>query len=112
VTDSNVTRFQVAESPNEKIGVCLMKSTEAQATYDYLTEQCPEVRATDHGTYFQFEAEGRIMIPLATVSEYLGRPMTMSQFLVCMTTYYGRICSEENTFIVTAEMSQLEDRAT
>jgi hypothetical protein len=69
------------------------------------------VLAQDHGHYFQFEAEGSIRIPLDAVAEYLGRPLTMSQFLVCMTTYYGRIASEDDVFILTADMPQLEQPA-
>jgi hypothetical protein len=32
----------------------------------------------------------------------------MSRFLVCMSSYYGRAHVEDEAFVVTADMSQLE----
>lgn len=32
----------------------------------------------------------------------------MSRFLVCMTSYYGRAQVEDDAFIITSDMSQLE----
>lgn len=105
---SDASHIQIAERPRQQIGICLMKSREARAAFEYISDQCPWVRVKDHGPYYQFEAEGSIRISLDAVADYLGRPLTMSQFLVCMTTYYGRIVSEDDVFIVTADMAQLD----
>ncbi|MDY6870274.1 MAG: MmoB/DmpM family protein [Actinomycetota bacterium] len=90
------------------IGLVLMKSEEAQATVHYVTEDCPQIRVQDRGTFYLLETEGTIRIPLAEVEEYLGKPLTMSRFLVCMSSYYGRAHVEDDAFVVTADMSQLE----
>lgn len=90
------------------IGLVLMKSEEAQATVDYVTDECPQIRVQDRGTFYLLENEGTIRIPLAEVEEYLGKPLTMSRFLVCMTSYYGRAQVEDDAFIITSDMSQLE----
>lgn len=106
--NSNAPHIKIAERPRQQIGVCLAKSSEAQAAFEYISDQCPWVRVKDLGPYYQFEAKGSISIPLDAVADYLGRSLTMSQFLVCMTTYYGRIVSEDDVFIVTADMAQLD----
>lgn len=96
------------EHGRRTIGLVLMKSEEAQATVHYVHEECPQIRVQDRGTFFLLETEGTIRIPLAEVEEYLGKPLTMSRFLVCMSSYYGRAHVEDDAFVVTAEMSQLE----
>ncbi len=90
------------------IGLVLMKSEEAQATVDYVAAQCPQIRVQDRGTFYLLETEGMIRIPLAEVEEYLGKPLTMSRFLVCMSSYYGRAQVEDDAFVITADMSQLD----
>lgn len=96
------------ENGRRTIGLVLMKSEEAQATVHYVTEECPQIRVQDRGTFYLLETEGTIRIPLAEVEEYLGKPLSMSRFLVCMTSYYGRAHVEDDAFVVTADMSQLE----
>ncbi|ART74428.1 monooxygenase (plasmid) [Mycobacterium dioxanotrophicus] len=90
------------------IGLVLMKSEEAQATVHYVNEECPQIRVQDRGTFFLLETEATIRIPLAEVEEYLGKPLTMARFLVSMSSYYGRAHVEDDAFVVSADMSQLE----
>ena len=73
-----------------------------------MAAQCPQIRVQDRGTFYLLETEGMIRIPLAEVQEFLGKPLTMSRFLVCMSSYYGRAQVEDYAFIVTADMSQLD----
>jgi methane monooxygenase regulatory protein B len=93
------------------VGVVLMKSEEAQATVDYCRDLDHSITVTDCGPYFLLESEGDIRIPLAQVEEYLGKPLTLSRFLVVMSTYYGRVQTTDDMFMVTPEVTQL-DRAT
>jgi hypothetical protein len=93
------------------IGIVLMKSEEAEATVDYVRETCPQVRVHDRNTFYLLEAEGTIRIPLAEVEQYLGKPLTMPGFLVVMSTYYGRVSTEDDAFVVTSDMSQLDGAA-
>ena len=92
----------------QTIGLVLMKSEEAQATVNYVAAQCPQIRVQDRGTFYLCETEGMIRIPLAEVEEYLEKPLSMARFLVCLSSYYGRAQVEDDAFIVTADMSQLE----
>ncbi|MGZ4586634.1 MAG: MmoB/DmpM family protein [Mycobacteriaceae bacterium] len=99
------------DTGRQTVGIVLMKSEEAQATVDYVTETCPDIRIQDRGTFYLLESEGTIRIPIAEVEEYLGKPLPMSRFLVCMSSYYGRAHTEDDAFIVTSEMSQLDPSA-
>lgn len=92
----------------DTIGIVLMKSEEAEATVHYMTAEYPQIRIEDRHTFYLCETEGMIRIPLAEVEGYLGKPLTMSRFLVCMTSYWGRAQVEEDAFIITSHMSQLE----
>lgn len=92
----------------QTVGLVLMKSEEGKAAVDYVGAQCPQIRVQDRGTFYLLETEGLIRIPLAEVEEYLGKPLSMSRFLVCMSSYYGRAQVEDDAFVVTADMSQLE----
>jgi hypothetical protein len=93
------------------IGIVLMKSEEAKATVDYVREMCPQIRLQDRNTFYLLETEGTIRIPLAEVEQFLGKPLTMPQFLVVMSTYYGRAYTEDDAFVVTSDMSQLDEGA-
>jgi len=93
------------------IGIVLMKSEEAEATVDYIKETCPQIRVQDRNTFYLLETEGTIRIPLAEVEQYLGKPLTMPRFLVVMSTYYGRAQTEDDAFVVTSDMSQLDGAA-
>lgn len=97
-------------SHRQTVGVCLMKTEEGDATVAYLIESHPEVRIQDRGTFYLLEGEGEIHIELAGVSEHLGRDLPIHTFLVTMASYYGRVQVDEDAFIVSSEMHQLENR--
>jgi hypothetical protein len=73
------------------VGICLMKSDEADATITHLLDQTPDLRVEDHVTYFRVMTEQDILIDLREVSAYLGRDLPMSSFLVTLSAYFGQI---------------------
>lgn len=75
----------------ESVGICLMKSDEADATITHLLDQTPDLRVEDHVTYFRVMTEQDILIDLREVSAYLGRELPMSSFLVTLSAYFGQI---------------------
>jgi hypothetical protein len=94
----------------QTVGVCLMKTEEGEATVAYLAEQAPQLRIEDRGTFYLIEGEGEIRIGMPEVSEYLGRELPIHTFLVTMSSYYGRVHLDEDAFVVSAAMDQLENR--
>lgn len=73
------------------VGICLMKSDEADATISHLLDQTPDIRVEDHVTYFRVMTEQDLRIDLREVATYLGRELPMSSFLVTLSAYFGQI---------------------
>lgn len=98
-------------STGRLVGLVLMKGEHADATIDVLEADYPEVRVIDHGTYYKLESDDEIFIDMDRVGQELGRPLTLSQWLVTMVSFVGRAAPGADFFKVTAEMTELEDEA-
>jgi hypothetical protein len=98
----------MTDEARETVAVVLMKSEEADATLAVLRRDSPRVQISDHGTFWMLKAEDEIAVDLEQVATELGRPLSLAQWLVIMTSYVGRVETEQNSFLVTAKMSQLE----
>ena len=83
--------------------MCLMKSDEASAALDYIHDQLPYVHIEVHTTYYRFEANAKIRLDLAEVSEYLGRALSMRTFLGILSSYYGNIDVQEDLLTISPE---------
>ena len=90
-----------------KVVLVLMKSPEADATLDVLRADYPEVQIEDSGTYWQLVHPNEIHVDLARVGEELGEEIALSQWLVVMSSFVGRVETEPDSFRVTSEMLQL-----
>lgn len=103
------TNEATTATTNDGRRVCLvlMKSAEADATLDVVREDSPELQISDHATYWVIQGQGEISIDLERVAEEFGEPLTMSQWLVTMTSYIGRATPDDRYFRVTSEMLQL-----
>jgi len=86
----------------ETVGICLMKSDEADATITHLLDQTPDLRVEDHVTYFRVMTEQDILIDLREVSAYLGRELPMSSFLVTLSAYFGQIDVDDTVLRVSS----------
>lgn len=87
---------------NLTVGICLMKSDEADATITHLLEQSPDIRVEDHVTYFRVMTESDIRIDLREVAAYLGRDLPMPSFLVTLSAYFGQIEADDHVLTVSA----------
>lgn len=84
----------------ESVGICLMKSDEADATITHLLEQTPDIRVEDHVTYFRVMTEKDLRIDLREVAAYLGRDLPMSSFLVTLSAYFGQIDVDDSVLTI------------
>lgn len=84
----------------ETVGICLMKSDEADATITHLLDQSPDIRVEDHVTYFRVMTEQDIRIDLREVSTYLGRDLPMSSFLLTLSAYFGQIDVDDSVLTI------------
>src|SRR4029077_257340 len=94
--------------PRRKVALGLMKSEEADVTIEVMEAKYPDVQVHDFGTYWKIEGEGELRVEMDEISEALGRPLQLSQWLVIMATFVGRAHAGGDYFLVTSEMSYLE----
>jgi hypothetical protein len=94
----------VQQQDGRRVAVVLMKSPEADATLDVVRTDSPELSISDHTSYWVIEGLDTISIDLGRVAEELGEPISMSQWLVTMSSYVGRISSDDSHFVVTSDM--------
>ena len=82
------------------VGICLMKSDEADATISHLLDTSAGIRVEDHVTYFRVMTEDGLRIDLREVGAYLGRELPMSSFLVTLSAYFGQIDVDDSVLMI------------
>lgn len=92
-----------------RVVLVMMKSPESDATLDVLREDQPDVEIDEHATYWKLTHEKEIVVDLNRVGEELGEDISLSEWLVVMSTFVGRVETEPDRFRVTTEMLQLGD---
>ena len=97
-----------SDTQGQKVALVLQKSEEADATIDVLEADFPNVHIDDQGTYWLVRADNEIRVDMERVSQELGRPLTLSMWLVIMTSFVGRAAPGADYFMVTSEMLDLE----
>lgn len=93
----------------DTVGMVLMGSEEAEAAVQMLREQRPDLTITYDECFYSIDGRGKIEIDLAELSDRMGREITVSDFLVVFSSFYGRVDMDEKRFGVYAEMLGLED---
>ena len=91
-----------------EVVLVLMKSPETDATLDVLRVDQPDVVIVDQGPYWHLSHDKEIRIDLERVGEELGEDISLSQWLVVMSSFVGRVETDPSWFRVTTEMLQLE----
>ena len=67
-----------------------------------------DIQIEDQGTYWLIRAQDEIRVDMERVSQELGRPLSLSMWLVIMTSFVGRAQPGEDYFLVTSKMVDLE----
>jgi propane monooxygenase coupling protein len=88
----------------DTVGISLIVSEEAKAAVDMVHDEMPDARVDDHDCYYKIEREGLLEFDMANLSERLGREITVHDFLVNMTSYYGRIVIQDGLVQIHAEI--------
>lgn len=73
------------------VGISLMKSAETEATVQYVRAEMPDATVDFRDVFYKIERKGSMLFDMSKISEYLGRDLDTSLFLVSMSSYYGRI---------------------
>jgi hypothetical protein len=91
----------------DEVSLILMQgSPEAQATLDVLEEDYPDLEITDHDTFWKITSHtGHIEVDMRRVSEELGVEISLSQWLVIMSSYIGRVQTDPYRLTLTSDVT-------
>jgi methane monooxygenase regulatory protein B len=87
--------------------LALMKTDEIVIAVDWLRNAYaddPTLRIADHGVYYRIDCEERFSFDLDEVQELIGRPYSVYDFLVNVSTTVGRAYVDGNSFAITTEL--------
>jgi propane monooxygenase coupling protein len=75
----------------DTVGISLIGSAETAVAIEMVAEEMPDAKITDNDCFYKIERDGLLSFNMAELSDRLGREYTVHDFLVNMTSYYGRI---------------------
>jgi len=101
---SNNKADGVPVKKRDTVGISLTGSEEAKTAVEMVHDEMPDARVDDHDCYYKIEREGLLEFDMADLSERLGREITVHDFLVNMTSYYGRIVVQDGLVRIHAEI--------
>jgi len=88
---SEIATSALEPTARDTVGISLMGSEETTAALELVRAEMPDARISDRGCFYKIEREVLFELDMAKLGEILGRPITVHQFLVNMSSYYGRI---------------------
>ena len=88
----------------DAVGISLIGSAETTVAIEMVAEEMPDATITDNDCYYKIEREGLLSFSMAELSERLGRDYTVHDFLVNMTSYYGRIVVSDASVDIYADI--------
>ncbi len=89
----------------------LMKGTDTDATLEAIVASGQDVTIEDEGPFWKLHGRKDILVDLNDVGEELGAPITISKWLVSMSSFVGYAETSETHFAVRADRSDAVDRA-
>jgi hypothetical protein len=88
----------------DTVGISLIGSAETSVAVEMVAEEMPDAKITDNDCFYKIEREGLLSFDMADLAERLGRDYTVHDFLVNMTSYFGRIVVNEATVEIHADI--------
>jgi MmoB/DmpM family len=73
------------------VGVSLIGSDETEAALELLRRDQPGTEISDRGVYYKVERRGSLTFDMEKLGELLQRDIDVPEFLVQLSSYYGRI---------------------
>ena len=88
----------------DTVGISLMGSEETRAALELVAAEMPDAKVTDNDCYYKIERDVLLEFDMHKLGELLGRPITVPEFLVNMSTYYGRIVINDGLLQIHSEI--------
>lgn len=90
--------------PRDIVGISLQGSEETSAAVAMVRDVMPDATIRDRDCYVKIERANLLEFDMDKLAEYLGRELTVHDFLVNMSTYYGRIVVNDGVIQIHAEI--------
>jgi len=87
--------------------LALMKSDEIEVAIEWLRSAYGDdatLSIVDHGVYYRIDRVESIRFDLDEIEELVGKPYSVYDFLVNVSTTIGRAYIHRNTFVLTTEL--------
>lgn len=84
-----------------------MKTDEIEVAIEWLREAYaddPTLKIEDHGVYYRIDGEEGFTFDLDDIQDLIGRPYSVYDFLVNVSTTIGRAYVSDNTFTITTDL--------
>ena len=94
-------------SETRSVVLALMKADEIEVAVEWLREAYaddPTLSIEDHGVYYRIDCAEGFTFDLDEIEELIGRPYSVYDFLVNVSTTIGRAYVRGNTFTITTEL--------
>ena len=88
----------------DTVGISLMRSSESDATVEYVRENQPDASVSARDVFYKIERDGKLTFDMDEISDYLGRDLDTDTFLVNMSSYYGRIVVSDGLIEIFADI--------
>jgi methane monooxygenase regulatory protein B len=92
---------------SRRVVLTLTKADEVEATVEWLTERYaddPSFQIEDSGTYYRIDCLEGFEIDADEIAELLGRPFSVYDLLVNVSTTIGRAYVNGNIFAITTDL--------
>jgi methane monooxygenase regulatory protein B len=92
---------------SRRVVLTLTKADEIEATVEWLTERYaddPSFQIEDRGTYYRIDCLEGFEIDADEIAELLGRPFSVYDLLVNVSTTIGRAYVNGNIFAITTDL--------
>lgn len=86
------------------VGISLIGSAETAVAVEMVADEMPDATISDNDCYYKIERKGLLSFDMTDLSERLGRDYTVHDFLVNMTSYYGRIVVSDASVDIYADI--------
>ena len=86
------------------VGISLIGSAETSVAVEMVADEMPDAKITDNDCFYKIERKGLLSFSMAELSDRLGRDYGVHDFLVNMTSYYGRIVVSDASVDIYADI--------
>lgn len=95
---------------SDRVGFKLMDTVDMGDIIDIILDDNPNAEAElQSGGYWELDGEGELIVDLEKIAQFLERPFDEKDFLVWVSSYYGRVSAEDGRIRLLSGLLSVED---